>query len=101
MWFGYHFFSVPLLLKTLIRPIYRIHESAPPGTGINLELFFENVAINIFSRIIGFFLRVFLILVGALYQIIMIIIGLIFFILWFFLPIIPFVLFFAGLQMIV
>ena len=100
MWFGYHFFSMPLLLKTLIRPIYRIHESAPPGGGINIELFFENVAVNIFSRIIGFFLRVVLILVGALYQIIMLVIGSILFLIWFFLPIIPFVLLLAGIQMI-
>jgi len=101
IWFGYHFFSIPLLLKTLVRPIYRIHESAPAGTGLNVELFFENVAINIIARIVGFFLRIFLILCGALYQFIILIIGPILFLTWLLLPVLPLVLLIIGIQMMV
>ena len=98
MWFGYHFFSIPLLLKTLVRPLYRIHESAPPGTGLNVELFFENLAVNVIARIVGFFLRLFLIAVGLLYQLAMLIIGPALFIIWFFLPALPAVFIFMGVQ---
>lgn len=99
MWFGYHFFSIPLLLKTLVRPIYRIHESAPPGTGLNVELFFENIAVNIIARIVGFSLRVFLILCGGVYQLIILIIGPILFVIWFSFPALPLIFIAAGLQM--
>ena len=100
IWFGYHFFSMPLLLKTLVRPLYRIHEQAPPGTGLNVELFFENVAVNMIARVVGFFLRSFLIIVGVLYQACIIILGPILFIIWFFLPVLPVIFIFMGIQLL-
>ena len=100
MWFGYHFFSIPLLLKTLVRPIYRIHESAPQGSGLNVELFFENITVNMIARIVGFFLRISLILCGAFYQIIVFIIGLILLSLWFILPALVPILSLIGLRII-
>lgn len=99
IWFGYHFFSLPLLLKTLIRPIYRIHESAPPGGGLNIELFFENITVNMIARVVGFFLRTFLILCGMLYQIVILIMGPIVFLIWFLFPALPFILYTIALQM--
>ena len=99
IWFGYHFFSLPLLLKTLIRPLYRIHESAPPGTGLNVELFFENLTINIIARIVGFFLRTCIIIIGLLYQACIIILGPLLFIVWFLLPVLPILFIFMGIQM--
>ena len=98
MWFGYHFFSIPLLLKTLTRPLYRIHESATPGTGLNVELFFENLTVNIIARVVGFFLRVFLIIIGMMYEICMIVIGPLLFIIWFLLPVLPVIFIFMGVQ---
>ncbi|MEK9195685.1 MAG: hypothetical protein AAB975_04860, partial [Patescibacteria group bacterium] len=99
IWFGYHFFSLPLLFKTLIRPIYRIHESAPAGTGLNVELFFENITVNIIARIVGFFLRIFLILCGMIYQAIILIIGPILFLIWSLFPVLPLILCIMGLKM--
>ena len=99
MWFGYHFFSIPLLLKTLVRPLYRIHETARPGTGLNVELFFENLTVNVIARIVGFFLRLFLIAVGLLYQLAMLIIGPILFLIWFLLPVLPIILIVIGVRM--
>ncbi len=99
MWSGYHFFSIPLLLKTLIRPIFRIHESAPPGTGLNIELFFQNLTVNLIARIVGFFLRMFLLVIGALYELLILLIGPIFFIIWFLLPALPILFIFIGVQM--
>lgn len=98
-WFGYHFFSIPLLLRTLIRPIYRIHESAPTGTGINVELFFENLTINLIARIVGFFLRIFLILFGGVYQICILLLAPILLLGWLIIPILPFALIIIGIQM--
>ena len=100
MWFGYHFFSIPLLLKTLFRPIYRIHESAPPTAGLNIELFFENLTVNLIARVVGFFLRVFLLTVGALYELALLIAGPVFFIIWFLLPALAPALIFIGVQMV-
>lgn len=100
IWFGYHFFSLPLLFKTLIRPIYRIHESVPPGSGLNIELFFENITVNMIARIVGFFLRMFLILCGILYQSIMLIIGPILFLIWLLIPVLSPILFVIGLRMV-
>lgn len=99
LWFGYHFFSLPLLFKTLIRPLYRIHESAPPGSGLNVELFFENITVNMIARIVGFFLRISLILCGILYQIIICILGPILFLLWFLFPVLLLILWIMGIKM--
>ena len=100
MWFGYHFFSIPLLLKTLIRPIYRIHESAPPTAGLNIELFFENLTVNLIARVVGFFLRIFLIAVGGLYELVLLVVGPALFIIWFLLPGLAIFLIFTGVQMV-
>ncbi len=96
MWFGYHFFSMPLLFKTLIRPLYRIHESAPPGTGLNIELFFENLTVNLIARVVGFFLRLFLLTCGTLYQIACLIIAPFLFLLWIVSPFLAFGCIIAG-----
>ncbi len=100
VWFGYHFFSIPLLMKTLFRPIFRVHESAPPGTGINIELFFENLTINLIARIVGFFLRVVLIFCGAFYQLIMLLLAPVLFFAWLAMPFLPFIFIIAGIRMI-
>ena len=99
-WFGYHFFSIPLLAKTLIRPIYRIHETAPPTAGLNIELFFENLTVNLIARIVGFFLRVFLIAVGILYEFAILIIGPAFLAVWLLLPVLAVVFMFMGMRMV-
>ncbi len=99
-WFGYHFFSIPLLFHTLIRPLFRIHESAPAGSGLNVQLFFENITINLIARIIGFFLRVCLILLGGVYQICILFLAPILLLGWLIMPIIPFVLIIIGIQMV-
>lgn len=99
-WFGYHFFSIPLLVKTLFRPIYRINESTAPGTGLNLELFFENLTFNVMARVVGFILRLFLIFCGGVYQLIIVIIGPILFLIWLFLPVLLLLLLILGTQMI-
>lgn len=99
-WFGYHFFSIPLLLKTLMRPIYRIHESARPGTGLNVELFFENLAVNAIARAVGFFLRIFLIICGGIYQLILLLLIPVFFITWLVMPFILPILVINGFYMI-
>ncbi len=99
-WFGYHFFSIPLLTHTLFRPLYRIHEVAPPGSGINIELFFENITVNFFARIIGFFLRVFLIACGGLYEFILLLLAPILFLLWGVLPFLPAIFAIIGIQLL-
>lgn len=62
LWFGYHFFSIPLLFRTLFSPFYRIHESYKGWTTI--EMLLENAVANIVSRVVGFFFRTFVIICG-------------------------------------
>lgn len=100
LWFFYHFFSLPLLAKTLVRPIFRIHASSAPGTGLNLELLFENLTVNVIARIIGFFLRVIVIGIGGLVELVVLISGPLIFLTWFILPLLPILFILIGLKMI-
>ncbi len=99
-WFGYHFFSLPLLVKTLFRPIYRINEATVPGAGFEFELFFENIAFNMMARVVGFVLRIFLIFLGAVYQIVILLIGPLLFLIWLSLPVLSLILLIVGIGMI-
>ena len=64
MWFLVHYFSIPLLLKTLISPFYRIEEEYERG--LNLEKIAATFVVNIISRAVGFLLRACVIVVGVL-----------------------------------
>lgn len=100
LWFFYHFFSMPLLLKTMFRPIFRIHASSAPGTGLDLERIFENLAVNVIARIVGFFLRIGVIVVGGLIELVVLLTGPLIFLAWFILPVLPPLFILIGLNMI-
>lgn len=100
LWFFYHFFSMPLLLKTLFRPIFRIHASSTPGTGLDLERMFENLTVNVIARIVGIFLRIVVIVIGGLIECIVLLAGPLIFLAWFILPILPLLCILVGLKMI-
>ncbi len=58
-----HYFSIPLLLKTLFHPWKRL-ESEESGPGFSISRYFENLTFNIISRFIGACVRAILILTG-------------------------------------
>ena len=100
LWFFYHFFSMPLILKTLFRPIFRIHASSAPGTGLDLERIFENLTVNVIARIVGVFLRIIVIGIGSIAELIVLLLGPLIFLAWFILPLLPPLLILIGVKMI-
>jgi hypothetical protein len=78
--FAFNYFSLPVLLKSLFAPWHRYKWNYPKI--INVGEFFNTLASNAFSRLIGALMRIILIAVGILFQIFVIFAGLIIFLLW-------------------
>ena len=96
--FGRHYFSLPLLLKTLFSHWHRYHWYYPKGfyPAKYLEVFFS----NLISRILGAILRIFLIIAGILFEIFIFFGGLAVFLGWLALPIFLICGFFYGLSIL-
>lgn len=84
-WFFYHFFSMPLLLRSLFQPLKRLKEKS--GRAFDPEKFFENLAINTIMRIVGFLIRIAFLVAGSAAQIAVFALGAVFFILFLTAPI--------------
>lgn len=84
-WFFYHFFSVPLMLRSLFQPLKRLKEKY--GRGFDPEKFFENLAINTIMRIAGFFIRITFLVFAGIAQIFVFVFGAVFFVLFLTAPI--------------
>ncbi len=83
--FFYHFFSLPLLAKTLFAPWKRaIRKKRKPG--ISVDEIGERVSFNIISRIIGFIVRSCVIVAGILCIIVTSLAGLLVVCLWLITP---------------
>lgn len=61
-WFFWHFFSVGLLLKTLLSPLNRINEGYKKG--LYPAQWFETFIVNSLMRIVGAMVRIVVILIG-------------------------------------
>lgn len=61
MWFVTHFFSIPLLLKTLFAPWKRMTDSSHHA---GLEDLLATIVMNIMTRIFGAIIRMCIILIG-------------------------------------
>lgn len=82
--FATNYFSLTLLLKTIISP-WRRNAWRYPKT-FDIQEYANVFVSNIFSRLIGFLLRIVLIIVGAVFQVIVLIVGLIVILLWLLTP---------------
>lgn len=60
LWFVYHFFSVPVIVRTLFTPWHRLGESYRRGFDPGRVL--ETFIVNTLMRIFGFVVRVFFLL---------------------------------------
>ncbi|OGZ67731.1 MAG: hypothetical protein A3D35_03685 [Candidatus Staskawiczbacteria bacterium RIFCSPHIGHO2_02_FULL_34_9] len=89
LWFSSNFFSIPLLLATLISPWRRYYWRYPKR--FDVGEFFSSLISNAFSRLLGFLIRLFLIVFGILCQLIVFIVGLLAIVLW---VLVPFILIF-------
>ncbi len=81
LFFIYHFFSIPMLLRTLFSPFERINDDYSPKTS-----FFETFVFNTIMRFFGFVLRTFFIILGSACLLATLFLGVIFFVFWIFLP---------------
>lgn len=82
--FAINYFSLPQLLKTLFSP-WRRNAWKFPKT-FDIQEYANVIVSNIFSRIIGFILRIALITAGAVFQIFVLIAGFIVLLLWILIP---------------
>ncbi len=81
-----HYFSLPILLKSLFAPWRKYIWNYPKG--FDPKEFFSTLASNIISRLLGFFVRSILVILGIIAQICVIFIGAAVFLFWVLLPLI-------------
>jgi len=84
--FAVNYFSIPLLLKTLLAPWKRDITKRPKG--LDFKKLFEYLVFNLISRGLGFLVRFATIVIGIIFLVFTIIGGAVFFILWLILPLI-------------
>jgi len=84
--FALHYFSIPLLLRTLFAPWRRDITRKPHG--LDFKKIFEYVAFNAISRGLGFLVRLFTIIFGIVFLFGVIVLGAVFFVIWIFLPLV-------------
>ena len=98
-WFGYHFFSIPLLLKTLISPLYRIHERIDVRH-LNMEAVFQTITLNLFARGLGLFMRLAIIAAGVIFEFLILLAWPVSFMIWLLLPILAQALLVIGILIV-
>lgn len=97
-WFVIHFFSIPLLFKTLLAPWRRVKEDLHQRS---IEDFFGAVVVNTVTRIVGALVRLLIIAVG-LCALFFLLAGLFFFLIfWLLAPAVVGFFFILGLSFIV
>lgn len=82
--FSLNYFSIPLLLRTILAPWKRDITKKPRG--LDVKKIFEYIAFNLISRGIGFLVRFFTIIFGIVFFILVLVFGFIFFVVWLILP---------------
>ena len=82
--FSLNYFSIPLLLRTILVPWKRDITKKPRG--LDVKKIFEYIAFNLISRGIGFVVRFFTIIFGIVFFLLVLVFGLLFFIVWLILP---------------
>ena len=76
--FLFHFFSIPILLKSFIAPFHRIEEKKERGFDVQNVL--EVFIINMVTRLVGVFVRSIIIILGLVSQALAFIAGVVLFI---------------------
>jgi len=85
LWFGYHFFSIPLLVSTFAAPVYRLQEkssgSFDPGRILG------DFVVTTLMRIVGMILRTIVLALGTVFEAILALLAVPALALWLLLPI--------------
>jgi len=96
--FSLQYFSIPLLLKTIITPWKRDITRKPRG--LDFKKIFEYIAFNAISRGVGLIVRFFTIIAGIIFFLIVLVLGFLFFIIWLCLPLIILGLFILAITLL-
>jgi hypothetical protein len=99
IWFLWHFFSIPVLARTLFAPWERIHEER--ARGLDIGSWFETTTINLVMRLLGVCIRLTIIIFGLVFIAIAAAGTILFFLLWIFLPLIFVYIVVLGIILIV
>ena len=85
--FGYHFFSMSLMLRTWISPLFRRREEMPVNVA-NIDALVMAVFGNLVLRIVGFVLRTFVLAMGIIFELCVTVFFILLFVAWILLPLI-------------
>jgi len=97
-WFWYHFFSMPVLLKSYFKPFHRMQEGY--GRGFDPGKYFEVFVVNLIMRVVGAAIRSVFLVAGVLAELVTFILGILFFALFIVSPVaIPVGIFLAVLLL--
>lgn len=97
--FGFNFFSLPLLVRTLFTPWHRYYVSY--GRGFDIKIWLEAVSSNLIFRILGAIIRLLIIALGIIFEAAVLLIGLLIFTGWLVLPFALFFLFIFAFKLLV
>lgn len=100
IWFIGHFFSTPLLLRTLFSPFMRLHEKYPEKGHFDMGYWAGTLLINMLMRIVGILVRLVFILISFLLMFVSIVLGVLFVAFWIIAPVGIVVLIMTGLSLI-
>ncbi len=98
--FVFHFFSIPLLLRTFFAPWKRI-EATRETQGLNIGDYISTKLVNTIMRFIGACMRTALIFAGLAILGTVVLAGLAFFVLWTLLPVVVLMFAGAGMQLMI
>lgn len=92
--FNMHYFSIPLLFRTLFSHWRRYRDFY--GQGFEPKRAVEVFIYNTISRALGAIVRIITMLIGLLVELVIFILGVLIFLSWLFLPLIIFMVVFSG-----
>jgi len=96
IWFAYHFFSVPILLKSFFSPLKKIDETY--RSSFRHTLPFETIIEDLISRIVGLIFRALVIFFGVSLCAVIALVGVVIFTAWVLLPFFVFALIIEGVR---
>jgi len=85
--FIYHFFSLPLMIRTWVSPLFRRSEENPADV-TDIEALAMALVGNLILRIVGFILRTFVLVVGVIVELCVTVFFMVLFAAWILLPLI-------------
>ncbi len=101
IWFLYHFFSLPILVRTFFSPWRAMGEAYEHKDIFHIGEMLSSFAVNTMMRIVGIFVRSIIILFGSFFIVSSIILAVGVLVFWLFIPFIILLLFISGLKIII